>query len=62
MCNVLNKFSACTTVKYCKTAICSRRRTVVSLDFISTALLWYGPYPYSTVFRTAIAVLYGGEP
>jgi hypothetical protein len=56
MCNVLNKFSARTTVKYRKTAVCSRRRTVVSLDFVSTALLRYGPYPYSTVFRTAVAV------
>ena len=56
MCNVLNKISARTTVKYRKTAVCSRRRTVVSLDFVSMALLRYGPYPYRTVFRTAVAV------
>ena len=48
MCSVLNKFSARTTVKHRKTAVCSRRRTVISLDFVSTALLRYGPYPYST--------------
>ena len=54
--NVLNKFSARTTVKYRKTAVCSRRRTVVGLDFVGMALLRYGPYPYSTVFHTAVAV------
>ena len=31
-------------------------RTVVCLDFESTALLRYGQYPYGTVFCTAIAV------
>ena len=37
-------------------AICSRHRTVVCLDFESTALLRYGQYPYGTVFCTAVAV------
>ena len=37
-------------------AVCSRRRTVVSLDFVSTVLLLYGPHPYSTVFCTAVTV------
>jgi hypothetical protein len=54
--NVFNKYSNHTTVKRRKTAVCSRHRTVITLDFLSTAPLRYGPHPYSTVFCTAVAV------
>ena len=47
MCNGLNKISACTTVKYHKTAICSHCHTIVSLYFANTAILQYGGEPYS---------------
>ena len=43
-----------TAVQYRKTAVYSRNRTVTNQDFVSTAWLWSGPY--STVFRTAVAV------
>ena len=43
-------------VQYRQTAVCSHYHAVVSLDFISTALLWYCPHPYSTVCCTAVAV------
>ena len=54
--NVLNKYSVRTPVKRRKTAVYSRNRTVASQDFMSTAFLRYGAYPYSTVFCTAVAV------
>ena len=47
---------SCTTVQYRKMAIYSHHCTVLGLDFVSMALLWYGPYPYSTIFHTAVAV------
>ena len=54
--NVLNKYSVRTPVKRRKTAVYSRNRTVASQDFVSTAFLRYGAYPYSAVFCTAVAV------
>ena len=54
--NDLNKYSNRTPVKHRKMAVCSHHRTVVSLHFVSTALLRYGAQPYSTVFCTAVAV------
>jgi hypothetical protein len=54
--DLLNKFTHRNTVKCRKTAVCSRHRTVVRLDFGSTALLRYGQYPYRAVFCTAVAV------
>jgi hypothetical protein len=56
MYDFLNKITYHTTVKHRKTAICGCHRTVVSLDFGSTALLWYGQHLYSAVFCTAITV------
>ena len=47
---------SCTTVQYRKMAIYSHHCTVLGLDFVSMALLWYGPYLYSTIFYTAVAV------
>jgi hypothetical protein len=52
----LKKFTYRTTVKRRKTAVFSRHRTVVSLDFGSTVLLRDGQHPYSAVFCTALAV------
>ena len=54
--NVLNKNSVRTPVKHRKMAVYSRNRTVASQDFVSTAFLRYGAYPYSAVFCTAVAV------
>ena len=54
--NVLNKNSVRTPVKHRKTAVYRRNRTVASQDFVSTAFLRYGAYPYSAVFCTAVAV------
>ena len=54
--NVLNKYSVRTPVKHRKTAVYSHNRTVSSQDFVSTAFLRYGAYPYSAVFCTAIAI------
>ena len=54
--NVLNKYSVRTPVKHRKTAVYSRNRTVASQDFVSTAFLRYGAYPYSAVFCTAVTV------
>jgi hypothetical protein len=54
--NVLNKYSVRTPVKRRKTAVYSHNRTIATQDFVSTAFLRYGAYPYSTVFCTAVAV------
>jgi hypothetical protein len=56
VCDVAIRYYYRTTVKYRKTAVHSRHRTVMSLDFWSTALLRYGQHPYGTVFCTAIAI------
>ena len=53
---VSNKYSVRTPVKHHKMAIYSHNCTIANQDFVSTAFLWYGAYPYSAVFCTAIAV------
>jgi hypothetical protein len=52
MYDFLNKFAYHTTVKHCKTAVCGHQRTIVSLDFGSTARLQYSKHPYSAIYGT----------
>src|ERR1700683_2446687 len=56
VCDVAIRYYYRTTVKRRKTAVHSRHRTVMSLDFWSTALLRYGQHPYGAVLCTAVAV------
>jgi hypothetical protein len=56
VCDVTIRYYYCTTVKCRKTAVHSHHRTVMSLDFWSTALLRYGQHPYGAVLCTAVTV------
>ena len=56
---VSNKYSVHTPIKCCKMAIYSHNHTVASQDFVCTAFLQYGAYPYSA---SRCRIQYGGEP
>ena len=54
--NIVVKYYRHSTVKQHTTAVYSCHRTVISPEYWSTALLWYGGHLYNTVFCMAVTV------